>query len=90
MDKSGRRLRHSQTLSLKTSQRPEVGGDGGGVHFHSLTVMATAPEKWGEKGGRESMLLSSSFTLSLPGCEHTAMISLEGARDNHETSLLGT
>lgn len=53
MDKSGRRLRHSQTLSLKTSQRPEVGGDGGGVRFHSLTVMATAPEKWGERvGGR--------------------------------------
>lgn len=73
MGKSGRRLRHSQALSLKASQGPEVGGDGGGVHFHSLTVMVTATEKWGKKGGRESMLFSSSFTLSLPGCEHTAM-----------------
>lgn len=73
MDRSGR-LRHSQALLL-TTQRPEVGGGGGGVHFHSLTVMVTAPEKWGGKGGRESMLLSSSFTLSLLGCEHTAMIS---------------
>lgn len=50
MGKSGRRLRHSQALSLKASQGPEVGGDGGGVHFHSLTVMVTATEKWGEKG----------------------------------------
>lgn len=52
-----------------------MGGDGGGVHFHSLTVLVTALEKWREKGGRESMLLSSSFTLSLHGCERTAMIS---------------
>lgn len=74
MDKSGRKLRHSQALLLAT-QRSEVGGDGGGVHFHSLTAMVTAPEKWGKKGRRESKLLSSSFTLSLLGCEHTAMIS---------------
>lgn len=40
--------------------------DGGGVHFHSLTVMVTGPEKWAKKGERGSMLLSSSFTLSLP------------------------
>lgn len=53
MDRSGRRLRHSQALLL-TTQRPEVGGGRGGVHFHSLTVMVTAPEKWGGKGGRES------------------------------------
>lgn len=89
MNKSGRKLRHSQALLLAT-QRPEVGGDGEGVHFHSLTVMVTAPEKWRKKGRRESMLLSSSFTLSLLGCEHTAMISWEEAQDSHKMALLGT
>lgn len=73
MDKNGKKLRHLQTLSPVASLGPQVGGDGGGVHFHSLMVMVTGPEKWGNKGGRGSMLLSSSFTLSLPGCEHTAM-----------------
>lgn len=52
MDKSGRRLRHSQAPALETNRRPEVGGDGG-VHFHSLTVLVTALEKWGKRvGGR--------------------------------------
>lgn len=73
MDRRGRKLRHSQAPSPTAGLGPQVGGDGGGVHFHSLKVMVTGPEKWGNKGGRESMLLSSSFTLSLSGCEHAAM-----------------
>lgn len=73
MDQSGRQLRHLQALSPAASLGPQVGGDGRGVYFHSLPVMVTAPEKWGNMGGRGSMLLSSSFTLSLPGCERVAV-----------------
>lgn len=73
MDKSGRKLRHLRSLSPAASLGPHVGGDRGGVHFHSLIVMVTGPEKKGKKGGRRNMLLSRSFTLSLPVCEHAAM-----------------
>lgn len=48
MDRTGRRLRHSQALSLEASQGPEVGGDGGSVSL--LDSDGHSPREVGRKG----------------------------------------
>lgn len=46
--------------------------------------MVAGPERWRNKGGRGSMLLSSTFTPSLPGCQHTSLNSWTWTWGNHE------